>query len=429
MIIECANIVPWDFDTVPTRADISMTHSLMIALENSGCHRDVERLLPGFLSQIDVNENEDIELSLMRGAGAYLKRDAEASGRVAERLASQAPVYVTARGDSQSYVVAVLNAPPSTVTKAQSLAEFHFHENTPASLFKQMSGDLRLISYFPAAAGGASFVPTPDIVINNWATAEILATPGTLAKVQAALDWTGAPVLNAPFQVLQTTRQRNAEVLQGTDGVVVPKILRFQNHHGERIAVALLLEREIGFPLIIRDPFQQMGRGVFKIDTVDDLLALLPSLGNSEFYAIAFIDNPLKPGLYRKYRAAVIGSQIFISHVRFNNSWSVHRIRDEAQQGQIDTAVSNMAQAESLMHHLETPENKRVWQRLQNLCRKIPLDFFGVDFDVMPDGRLLFFEANAAMNLSFSVNDKSKAVMRGGMQAAMLDLIKRKIGT
>ena len=29
----------------------------------------------------------------------------------------------------------------------------------------------------------------------------------------------------------------------------------------------------------------------------------------------------------------------------------------------------------------------------------VPLDIFGVDFDVDADGRLMFFEANATMNL------------------------------
>jgi hypothetical protein len=29
----------------------------------------------------------------------------------------------------------------------------------------------------------------------------------------------------------------------------------------------------------------------------------------------------------------------------------------------------------------------------------MPLDFFGIDFDVDDDGQVVFFEANAAMNL------------------------------
>ena len=38
-------------------------------------------------------------------------------------------------------------------------------------------------------------------------------------------------------------------------------------------------------------------------------------------------------------------------------------------------------------------------QILMSIRKNIPLDIFGLDFDVMPDGRVLFYEANASMNL------------------------------
>ena len=38
-------------------------------------------------------------------------------------------------------------------------------------------------------------------------------------------------------------------------------------------------------------------------------------------------------------------------------------------------------------------------QTLSEIRKRIPLDIFGIDFDLLPDGRLLFFEANASMNL------------------------------
>ncbi len=38
-------------------------------------------------------------------------------------------------------------------------------------------------------------------------------------------------------------------------------------------------------------------------------------------------------------------------------------------------------------------------QALLAITERIPLDIFGIDFDVAPDGRLVFYEANAVMNL------------------------------
>ena len=43
--------------------------------------------------------------------------------------------------------------------------------------------------------------------------------------------------------------------------------------------------------------------------------------------------------------------------------------------------------------------SRPVMDRLCALRSKNPLDVFGIDFDVMPDGRLLYFEANASMLL------------------------------
>jgi hypothetical protein len=42
---------------------------------------------------------------------------------------------------------------------------------------------------------------------------------------------------------------------------------------------------------------------------------------------------------------------------------------------------------------------RSVIQALRAIRERIPLDVFGVDFDVNADGRLVFYEANATMNL------------------------------
>lgn len=41
---------------------------------------------------------------------------------------------------------------------------------------------------------------------------------------------------------------------------------------------------------------------------------------------------------------------------------------------------------------------------LREISARTPLDFFGIDFDLLPDGRVLFFETNAAMN--FGLREK-----------------------
>ena len=91
------------------------------------------------------------------------------------------------------------------------------------------------------------------------------------------------------------------------------------------------IKNEIGFPVIVRDPFHQMGKQVGKFDAADQLFEHLKSIPALELYAIQYVHNPAGNGVYRKIRAAVIGEELIISHVHFGEQWNVHRERDEAK--------------------------------------------------------------------------------------------------
>ena len=447
----------WDDDTAPTAVDTNMVQSLVAALEMLGRVSEINGLLPSFIVQIDVTSAEAItlmrwvldkkigpdatrsilerlekvtvlnsELLLLKGACHFAEGEISKSEAIADAVAMAEPLFLSPEMPSQQFVVGVLNRPPLAVTSPMSVSEFHFRENTPVSLVKQLSNDLRLFSFFPNEAAShvlARLEAKPDIILNNWATAEILATPGTLDEVNRALRVLDVPILNAPDDVVLTTRQRNAEALQGIKDVVVPRVLRFENWSGNQISVALMLESEIGFPLILREPFQQMGLGIHKVEAHDQLLSALGRLGAGQFYAIAYIDNPLAPSLYRKFRAAVIGQEVFITHVHFGSGWNVHRVRDAQQLERVTAAVGLIRDAKILLENPEAPGNRRVFGALQRIRERLPLDIFGIDFDVMPDGRVLFFEANAAMNLSFNESGGASLV-RTRMRLALLELFR-----
>ena len=43
---------------------------------------------------------------------------------------------------------------------------------------------------------------------------------------------------------------------------------------------------------------------------------------------------------------------------------------------------------------------KPAMDALREIRNRIPLDIYGIDFNLLPDGRIVFFEANAAMHIS-----------------------------
>jgi hypothetical protein len=52
----------------------------------------------------------------------------------------------------------------------------------------------------------------------------------------------------------------------------------------------------------------------------------------------------------------------------------------------------------------EIPEPLRA--RLTEILRRVDLDFFGLDFGFLPDGKMLLFEANASMHFNRYQFDK-----------------------
>jgi len=64
---------------------------------------------------------------------------------------------------------------------------------------------------------------------------------------------------------------------------------------------------------------------------------------------------------------------------------------------------------------------------LHEIRRRTPLDFYGIDFDLTKDGRVLFFEANAAMNLMLT-DSPGRERVRGAMREAVRRLFESRAG-
>ena len=57
-----------------------------------------------------------------------------------------------------------------------------------------------------------------------------------------------------------------------------------------------------------------------------------------------------------------------------------------------------MAEERAMFERSDQPFPKAVMDTLQAVRARTPLDYFGMDFGLMPDGRVVLFEANATMN-------------------------------
>jgi hypothetical protein len=433
------NAIPiksWQSKTQPTIDDVIIAISLAHALEKLGRSDEIISVFSPFVADLNLSlpvsltflrwaleadyvglieavdlarlteeSNKTPDATLLLSAYYFKCHDETSSQKFAFDVAQKTPIYITPKLAGQKYTVGVLNRPTPTVRRAVDVAQFHFGENTPAGLVNRFSNDFRFVSVFPFHIGANEIQhlePQPQFFINNWATAEILATPGTLQHLVEFSSALGVPVLNRPEAVVKTTRQQVSETLQGIDGLLVPKVLRVYNSNDSFVATALLLEREIGFPLILREPFQQMGHHAIKVSDSQQLFAALQTFPFTQIYAIQFIDNPVTTGIYRKIRAAIVGDEIFISHVLYRGHWNVHRERNDVVRKQLEEHPLTIGFADKITNDPASVLSQLAMTSLQTIRKRIDLDLFGIDFDVMQDGRLLFFEANAAMHISFA---------------------------
>jgi hypothetical protein len=104
------------------------------------------------------------------------------------------------------------------------------------------------------------------------------------------------------------------------------------------------------------------------------------------------VDFRSADGWYRKYRAIFVGGEPYPYHLAIAPRWLVHYWTS----GMESDAVRRQEEARFLGDAASTI-GPVAMAALRVIGRLLALDYGGIDFSVLPDGRLLVFEANATM--------------------------------
>ena len=201
-----------------------------------------------------------------------------------------------------------------------------------------------------------------------------------------------ARVINRPEAVLQSTRDLVARKLAGIPGMVVPRVLRLRGSNAA--AAAKTIERAgLQFPVIVRRVGTHTGRIVGKFDDLDSLRAA--AIEGGEHLATEFVEFRSGDRLCRKYRVFFIGQRHVFRHMLASEDWNVHA--SDRQRVMADRPEL-IAAEEQMFAIPEGAFSDEVQQVLSAVRERIPLDFFGMDFGIAPDGLVVLFEANATMN-------------------------------
>ncbi len=246
------------------------------------------------------------------------------------------------------------------------------------------------IDWFIEYAGPrqAETLPTYDVVFN------IIGDPDyadpTTAAVDAFLQRCDRRVLNNPARIGPTRRDRLPGLLAGIEGLLIPKVARFD---AGAIAVAGLAASVkaagLSMPILIRPIGSHGGKGLVVVQTADDLAGIDVAEGA---YATEFVDFRGPDACYRKYRMIFIDRRPYPYHLAIANGWLVHY--DSAQM------PGNAERQAEELRFLDDPRaalGEAAMDAVTALGKRLDLDYAGVDFSILSDGRVLVFEANATM--------------------------------
>lgn len=241
--------------------------------------------------------------------------------------------------------------------------------------------------------------PSTDIQLNN----QMIGRPvvnytidpdrcsNGLVQIERIVQTLRAPCFNHPSAVARTTRHGVAKLLKDDPQLHIPRTEDIRAGSAvqlrERIA-----ELGLRYPLLLRVPGMHVGAYMQKVDTpaaIDEAVYAMPILGRG-IYATEFVDFRSGDGKYRKMRLVVVGEQVFMRHYIVAANWNVHADDRIDPDDPEENAVFDAFPA-------GLPVDVAAIAR--RIADVLGMDYFGINCNLQDDGRLLIFEANAAMDI------------------------------
>ena len=213
-----------------------------------------------------------------------------------------------------------------------------------------------------------------------------------LERARALVSRSRAPCLNLPERVLRTGRAAHAAHLGALEGLRLPRMAPLAKTGPAEFA-RQLQESGLGWPCLLRSPGYHGGQFFLRLDQPDALAAALAALPGERLLALEFLDARGSDGLVRKFRMMSIGGCLYPVHLALSGQWKVHYFSS-------DMSESPAYRTEEAAF-LEDPSGflGTAAATLERLQEAVGLDYFGMDFGLDADGRVLLFEANATMVL------------------------------
>ena len=227
-----------------------------------------------------------------------------------------------------------------------------------------------------------SHVPPHDVLFNSIAESDEAQPALRLAeRVVAAL---GSPCINAPGAVTALSRDRVAQRFAGSALTAAPLV--------ERIGRDELECTRLDAAAIVRPVGSQAGFGLERVESSADLRHYLARHPEPAYYLSPFVDYRGADGFFRKYRIIYVDGVPFPCHLAVSPHWMIHYYNAPMHEN-----AWMRAEEAAFLDDLGSVFSGPRGAALREIAAAVPLDYFGIDCAIAHDGRVLLFEADAAM--------------------------------
>jgi glutathione synthase/RimK-type ligase-like ATP-grasp enzyme len=239
----------------------------------------------------------------------------------------------------------------------------------------------------PEAFRAGFTFPAHHVIFN--AIGEADATRRTLERAVGLVAASGAPLINDPRAVLRSGREEMAARIGATPALAAPRTRRLRR---AELDAARLAAEGFAFPLLLRTPGFHAGDHFELVADAADLPRALAALPGDELFAIAFHDVRGDDGWVRKYRVAFVDGRPYPVHLVVSRQWKAHYFS-----GAMAESAEHRDEERRFLDDMAGVLGPAGMAALAAVASALQLDYGGVDFGRERGGRIVVFEANAAM--------------------------------
>ncbi len=255
------------------------------------------------------------------------------------------------------------------------LRDAPYSVNTPLELLLDRSR----VALHKCYIEGDVQLPPYDVAISAFGYAH--HARGAVERASRVVALAPERAINDPRRFETTAREALARTLADIDGVLPCDTNIVQREGIEAIA----------YPSLVRPRDTHAGRGLALANSVDEVRAHVARFPCAAYHVTPFIDYRSSDGYYRKMRAIVVDGEAYPYHLAISSRWMVH------YQGSPMREHAWMREEEARFLRDPAVLVPGWSERLHAIAQAIGLDYVGIDLGVLPDGRIVVFEADPAM--------------------------------